>query len=58
MQDGPGIPTAERLTAALEELSGLGWVRAAPKNRQGMGGRSRKDWLVNPALGRGAHGVG
>lgn len=58
MQDGPGIPTAERLTAALEELSGLGWVRQAAPNRAGMGGRSRKDWLVNPALGGGAHGVG
>jgi hypothetical protein len=47
--NGPGIPTASRITAALEELAELGWVRAAPA-REGSAGRQRADWTVNPAL--------
>lgn len=50
MAGGPGISTAERLGAALAELEGLGWVRPAESSRPGQGGRSRNDWLVNPAL--------
>jgi hypothetical protein len=57
MQDGPGISTPDRVRAALEELAGLGWVRQADPNRAGMGGRSRDDWTVNPALVGGAHGM-
>jgi len=57
MQEGPGIGTPERLKAALEELAGLGVVRAAPA-RDGAPGRMRSDWAVNPALAGGAHGVG
>jgi hypothetical protein len=49
-QEGaPAIPTAPRINAALEELSELGWVRAAP-GRDGAGGRPRADWAVNPNL--------
>jgi hypothetical protein len=57
MQEGPGIATPDRIKAALEELAGLGWVRAADPNRAGIGGRSRNDWTVNPELAGGAHGV-
>src|SRR5215218_1347183 len=47
--NGPGIPTAARITAALGELAELGWVRAAPA-REGGAGRQRADWTANPAL--------
>jgi hypothetical protein len=49
MADGPGIRTAERMDAALEELADAGWVRPAPA-RAGGYGRQRHDWAVNPAL--------
>ena len=48
MPNGPGIPTAARMTAALEELAELDLVRRVPP-REG-GGRSRDDWSVNPHL--------
>jgi hypothetical protein len=57
MQDGPGIPTPDRLKLALEELAGLGLVRPAPF-RHGAPGRMRADWAVNPALARGEHEMG
>jgi hypothetical protein len=57
MADGPGVPDAARLEAALHELAALGWVRQAPSSRAGLGGRARNDWLVNPALARGTHGL-
>ena len=48
--DGPGIPDAARMEAALLELSAAGWCRPAP-SRAGNGvGRNRKDWAVNPAV--------
>lgn len=50
MADGPGIATAARITAALEELAELGWVRPAPARDGGGAGRQRGDWAVNPAL--------
>ena len=46
---GPGIPDAERMEAALSELSAAGWTRPAP-SRDGGPGRARKDWAVNPAV--------
>ncbi len=49
MGDGPAIPDAERIEAALLELSAAGWTRPAP-NRDGGPGRARKDWAVNPCL--------
>lgn len=52
MANGPGIPDAARLDAALAELEGLGWVRRTDPNRAGIGGRSRADWTVNPELAR------
>lgn len=55
MQDGPGIPTPDRIKAALDELAALGWVRQA--DRGGTNGRPRNDWTVNPALAGGAHGL-
>jgi hypothetical protein len=48
--DGPGIPSAERLTAALHELEALGWVRPAPARAGGTSGRQRADWEVNASL--------
>jgi hypothetical protein len=48
MADGPGIPDATRMDAALHELAELGWV--APPNRTGTGGRPRSDWRVHPDL--------
>jgi hypothetical protein len=57
MAGGPGIPTAARLGAALAELASLGVVREAAPNRTGIGGRSRSDWEVNPAIWGGAHGL-
>ena len=38
--NGPSIPTAPRITAALGELAELGWVRPAPA-RDGSAGRQR-----------------
>ena len=53
MAEGPGIPDAERMEAALAELSAAGWTRPAP-NRDGGPGRARKDWAINPRLVEGA----
>ena len=50
MANGPGIADAERLTAALQELAALGWVRAMPDREGERGGRPRNDWAVNPAI--------
>jgi hypothetical protein len=49
MADGPGIRDADRMNAALEELSDADWVRPAPARSAGYG-RQRLDWAVNPAL--------
>ena len=49
MANGPGIPDAERIAAALAELANSGWVRPAP-GRAGGHGRQRDDWAVNPAV--------
>jgi len=57
MAGGPGIPTAERLRAALAELAGLSIVREATPNRAGAGGRSRNDWDVNPGFWETGNGV-
>jgi len=57
MRAGPGIPDGPRMDAALAELEGLGWVRRAEPNRAGQGGRSRKDWIVNPNLCGGSDAV-
>jgi hypothetical protein len=54
MADGPGLLTAPRITAALEELAELGWCRPAPGREGGGAGRQRGDWAVNPALLRAA----
>lgn len=51
MADGPGIPDAARIEAALHELAELNWVRPAEPNRAGLGGRSRSDWIVHPDIG-------
>lgn len=50
MQDGPGIPTAPRIDAALSELAELGWVRPAPNRDGSHSGRQRGDWAINPAV--------
>ncbi len=50
MPNGPGIPTAARINAALEELAELGWCRPAPGREGGQAGRQRGDWAMNPAL--------
>ncbi|MDE2344700.1 MAG: DUF3987 domain-containing protein [Betaproteobacteria bacterium] len=50
MAQGPAIPDAERMEAALRELDAAEWVKSAP-SRAGGHGRQRKDWTVNPALG-------
>jgi len=47
---GPGIPTPERIEAALHELAELHLVRPAPGREGGGKGRQRGDWAVNPAL--------
>ena len=49
MAQGPAIPDAERMEAALRELEAADWVKAAPSRAAGHG-RQRKDWMVNPAL--------
>lgn len=46
--DGPAIPDAERMEAALRELEAAGWCR--PAHRSGGIGRARKDWEINPKL--------
>ncbi|MCX7684351.1 MAG: YfjI family protein, partial [Acetobacteraceae bacterium] len=51
LPNGPGIPTAERMDAALADLAAAGWCRAAPFRAGEVPGRSRKDWEMNPALG-------
>jgi hypothetical protein len=48
--DGPGIPTAERVDAALAEAEAAGWCRPAPVRAGDTPGRPRKDWMMNPAL--------
>lgn len=50
MANGPGIVDAARLTAALDELAALGWVRATPGRDGERAGRTRNDWTVNPTL--------
>ena len=50
MQDGPGIPTAPRIDAALSELAELGWVHPAPNRDGSHSGRQRGDWAINPAV--------
>lgn len=50
MAGGPGIPTAERMDAALAEMGAAGWCRPAPARAADMPGRTRKDWTMNPAL--------
>lgn len=54
---GPGIPDAPRLSAAMEELAALGWVRPAPGREGGIPGRPRNDWAVHPEL-TGGDGLG
>ena len=49
MAQGPAIPDAERMEAALRELEAAQWVRSAPIRAAGHG-RQRKDWAINPAL--------
>ncbi len=51
MANGPGIPDAARMEAALGELEAAGWVRSAPARAEGYG-RQRKDYAINPALAR------
>ncbi len=55
--NGPGVPDAARMEAALQDLEALGWVRKAEPGRAGMGGRSRADWTVHPDLVGGRQGV-
>lgn len=50
MASGPGIPDVERMSAALADLAAANWLRRAPANNAGQGGRSRADWEVNPAI--------
>lgn len=50
MADGPGIPTAPRIEAALIELGELGWTRPAPGRDGANAGRQRADWTINPAV--------
>lgn len=50
MEKGPGIGTADRITAALEELASAGWCRPAPVRAGDRAGRQRADWQMNPAL--------
>lgn len=50
MAHGPGIPTPERIEAALRELAELHLVRPAPARAGGGKGRQRADWAVNPTL--------
>lgn len=57
MADGPGIADAARTEAALVELAGAGWVRRPPLSRAGLGGRSRADWSINPALREARYGL-
>lgn len=48
--DGPGIPSVDRLEAALRELEAANWCR--PVHTAGGLGRPRKDWVLNPELVR------
>ncbi len=48
--NGPGIPTAERMDAALAEAEAAGWCRPAPARAGDAAGRKRKDWAMNPVL--------
>jgi hypothetical protein len=50
MARGPGIPTPDRIRAALEELAAFDWVRPAPTREGDSKGRRRTDWTVNPAM--------
>ncbi|MXP62132.1 DUF3987 domain-containing protein [Roseomonas sp. M0104] len=45
--NGPGIVSAPRIEAALQELAALGWVRPSDSK---AGGRRRADWDVHPAV--------
>lgn len=48
LREGPAIPDAKRMEAALHELELAGWCR--PAHRTGGVGRTRKDWEINPKL--------
>jgi hypothetical protein len=50
MAEGPGMPDAERMGAALAELVELGWLRPDPAREGGHTGRNRGDWAVHPAV--------
>ena len=56
LRHADALPSREaaRYDAALAELADAGWVRQAP--RTAGPGRTRKDWLINPALAEIAHG--
>ena len=53
MANGPGIPDADRMEAALIDLHSAGLVRPRPARASGYG-RRRKDYEVNPALAEAA----
>jgi hypothetical protein len=48
---GPGIVTADRIEAALDDLAAAGWCRPSPWRAGDAPGRPRKDWTMNPKLG-------
>ncbi len=48
--NGPTIPSAERVEAALRELEAAGWCRPAPVRAGDLPGRARANWAINPAL--------
>ncbi len=50
MADGPGIPTPERVMAALGELEAAGWCRKGTGRQGDNPGRQRADWHMNPAM--------
>ncbi len=48
-EGGPAIPTAPRINAALAKLAEMGWMRPS-RDREGLSGRPRADWDLNPHL--------
>lgn len=50
MAGGPGLPDANRLRAALDELAAAGWAHPAPARQGDQPGRTRENWALNPAL--------
>jgi hypothetical protein len=50
LPSGPGIPTAERMEAALGDMAAAGWCRPSPTRAGDLPGRNRKDWVINPRL--------